>query len=84
MNNYSLPGVLFSSQWMVLEARKLAKLLRQDSEFAVRFTGSTDEYQSTVKALDGLGYDEAAQEVYGCTYAEWKKRHQKKASEEQM
>jgi len=69
---------------MVLEARKLAKNLRQDAEFAVGFTSSTEEYRSTVKALDGLGYDEAAQEVYGCTYPEWKKRHQKKASEEQM
>ena len=34
--------------------------------------------------LDGLGYDEAAEEVYGCAYSQWKERHSKKATEEQM
>ena len=35
-------------------------------------------------ALDSFGYEEAAKEVYGCTYPEWKERHQKKATEEQV
>lgn len=35
-------------------------------------------------ALSTFGYDQAANEVYGVTYPEWKKRHQKKATEEQL
>merc|ERR1719367_1320659 len=31
-----------------------------------------------------IDYDEACAYVYGEPYSEWKKRHQKKASEEQM
>lgn len=31
-----------------------------------------------------MGYDEAAQYVYGMMYPEWKKRHAQKASDEQM
>jgi len=31
-----------------------------------------------------MGYDEAAQYVYGMTYPEWKKRHAQKASDAQM
>ncbi len=37
-----------------------------------------------VNSLDSFGYDEAAQLVYGCTYPEWKKRHMKKATDEQL
>lgn len=39
---------------------------------------------STIDSLDAFGYDEAAQYVYGCTYPDWKKRHQKKVNDEQM
>ena len=55
---------------MVLEARKVAD------------GGAVDD--ATMQALDALGYEEAAQHVYGTTYAEWKKRHQKPATNEQM
>ena len=69
---------------MVIEARKFSKRLRDDANFAIGFSINSEECQGIIKVLDGLGYDEAAQEVYGCTYPEWKKLHQKKASEEQM
>jgi len=36
------------------------------------------------KALNAMGYEEAAQHVYGMTYGQWKKQHQKKATDEQM
>ena len=69
---------------MVLEARKLSKHLRLDKKIATAFVGNEKECQLTIDALDSLGYDEAAKEVYGVTYPEWKKRHQKKATEEQL
>ena len=56
------------AKWMVVEARKLSK----------------DESDENLQALDALGYDEAAQYVYGCDYGDWKKKHAKKASDEQM
>jgi molybdopterin adenylyltransferase len=56
---------------MVLEARRLVD-------------GQQDNDNLPVQALNALGYDEAAQCVYGMTYGEWKKRHQKKATDEQM
>lgn len=43
-----------------------------------------EQQKEIINSLDSYGYDEAAQYVYGCTYQEWKKRHQKKATEEQM
>ena len=55
---------------MVVEARKMAD-------------GSEND-PNVVKALNALGYEEAAQHVYGMTYAQWKARHQKKATNEQM
>ena len=42
------------------------------------------ELDSIQQALDAMGYDEAAQYVYGMHYGDWKKRHAKKASEETM
>ena len=72
---------------MVLEARKLSKQLRTDvTSFATCFTGKNKEknIQLTINALDSFGYDEAAKEVYGITYPDWKKRHQKKATDEQL
>ena len=37
-----------------------------------------------VNILDAYNYDKAARAVYGCEYEDWKKRHQKKATAEQM
>ena len=75
-------------QWMVLEARKLSKRLRTDEDFVAAVSvGDGNGYESAtsvVDALDSLGYDEAAREVYGVTYPEWKKRHQRKATDEQL
>jgi len=50
-------------------------------------TKLTEERSSdnrSIAALDAFGYDEAAEYVYGITYPEWKKRHQKKATDQQM
>ena len=70
---------------MVIEARKLSRDLLADQYSASAFVGGSDGgWISTVDALDSFGYEEAAKEVYGCTYPEWKKRHQKKATEEQV
>ena len=69
---------------MVLEARKLSKQLQADGNFTTAFIGSEDDCKAAIQALDSLGYDEAAKEVYGETYPEWKKRHQKKATDEQL
>jgi hypothetical protein len=59
---------------MVLEARKLVQ--EEDS--------SISDDPSTTQALNALGYDEAAQYVYGMDYKDWKKRYQTKATDEQM
>ena len=59
---------------MVVEARKLV----DDNNDCVKDT------KIPVDALNALGYEEAAQHVYGMTYGEWKTRHQKKATDEQM
>jgi molybdopterin adenylyltransferase len=57
------------AKWMVIEARKISQT---ENEVSIR------------KALNSLGYDEAAQYIYGCDYDVWKKEHSKKATEEQM
>ncbi len=69
---------------MVLEARNLSKQLQADGNFATAFIGGEDDCKASIKELDSFGYDEAAKEVYGETYPEWKKRHQKKATDEQL
>ncbi len=57
------------AKWMVLEARTLAN-------------SSSD---ATVKqALDGFGYEDAAEHVYGLPYKEWKTKYQRKATPEQL
>eukprot|EP00548_Thalassiothrix_antarctica_P013210 CAMPEP_0194174800 /NCGR_PEP_ID=MMETSP0154-20130528/8948_1 /TAXON_ID=1049557 /ORGANISM="Thalassiothrix antarctica, Strain L6-D1" /LENGTH=381 /DNA_ID=CAMNT_0038888373 /DNA_START=27 /DNA_END=1169 /DNA_ORIENTATION=+ len=64
------------AKWMVVEARNSSLL----------FDDSNDNRKNNDEALllDAFGYDEAGQYVYGCEYGEWKKRHAKKASEEQI
>ena len=62
------------SKWLVVEARKLSDDIQKK--------GDADE--NLVQALDAMGYDEAAQYVYGMMYPEWKKRHAQKASDQQM
>jgi molybdopterin adenylyltransferase len=61
---------------MVVEARKLADTI------------SKEDYNSSnepmLQALNSLGYDEAAQYVYGMHYADWKTAHSKKATDDQM
>lgn len=63
------------AKWMVVEARALVDSPKEQDIFL-------DDM--TKKALNALGYEEAAEHVYGTTYGEWKKRHQKKATEAQM
>lgn len=64
---------------MVVEARKLSDELKTTTN-----DNDTQEIQQVCQALDALGYEEAAQYVYGCDYQDWKKAHAKKATEEQM
>ena len=68
---------------MVLEARKLSDALRSGHSPYLSFS-CDEEKVNVVKTLDSFGYDQAAQEVYGCGYPEWKKNHQTKATEEQL
>lgn len=68
---------------MVLEARKLSEILRAGDATHLYFPD--DEYKRhVIQVLDLTGYDETAKEVYGCTYSEWKRRHQTKATDEQL
>ena len=70
---------------MVLEARKLSKQLHEGENSAVStFAGNEEECKTTLDVLDSFGYNEAAILVYGESYSEWKKRHQKSATEEQL
>ena len=43
-----------------------------------------EQQRKAVDSLDSFGYDEAARYVYGCTYPEWKRLHQKETTVEQM
>jgi hypothetical protein len=67
----------------VVEARKLSDSIQ---EKAVGNKNNEDniEHNEIVQSLDAMGYDEAAQYVYGMMYPEWKKRHAQKASDEKM
>ena len=70
---------------MVIEARKLSKQLDEDKSFATNFIGNSDKIcTQTIHDLNAFAYDVAAKEVYGSTISEWKKRHQKKATDDQM
>jgi molybdopterin adenylyltransferase len=64
---------------MVLEARRMVDTAGDDES-----TDSVSDLPDVVQALNAMGYEEAAQHVYGTTVGEWKKRHQKKATSEQM
>jgi molybdopterin adenylyltransferase len=64
---------------LVLEARKLSSTIKGVCQGT--FTG---EEKQLVIDVDAFGYDEAAKYVYGCEYDEWKRAHQKKATNEQM
>ena len=75
------------AKWVVLEARKLADELKKQGQSGAgdgKLILTKEKRQSVIQVLDALGYDEAAEEIYGCAYPEWKKRHAKKATEEQM
>ena len=71
------------AKWLVVEARKLSAELKADANNTTTST-SNDGKANLIQALDALGYDETAEHVYGCAYAAWKKRHAKKATDEQM
>lgn len=60
---------------MVIEARKLA----DDGSLE-----DNEDRDKILKSLNALGYDEAAQYVYGMNYGDWKKAHAKKATDDQM
>jgi len=72
------------AKWLVREARTLAAELRAEARTETKGEAEPTTAASTIQALDALGYDEAAEHVYGCAYPEWKERHAAKASDEQM
>lgn len=59
------------AKWLVISARDMAHYM-------------FDISNEIIPALDRFGYDEAAEQVYGCTYPEWKKRYVDKATNEQL
>jgi molybdopterin adenylyltransferase len=59
-----------------MEARKLADSLEHEKDM--------DDRDKISQSLNALGYDEAAQYVYGMNYGDWKKAHAKKATDDQM
>ena len=65
---------------MVIEARKLAEEIQSQNATSQQY-GDVDQI---LQSLDALGYDEAAQHVYGMNYGDWKKRHMKRATDDQM
>eukprot|EP00934_Nitzschia_sp_Nitz4_P006122 Nitzschia sp. Nitz4//scaffold176_size46146//1688//2859//NITZ4_007186-RA/size46146-snap-gene-0.2-mRNA-1//-1//CDS//3329538997//6112//frame0 len=65
------------AKWLVVEARKLSDAVKAG-------TKTLDDADQVVQSLDALGYDEAAQYVYGMAYGDWKKIHSRKASDETM
>lgn len=65
-----------------MEARKLSDKIK--AENGDGNAKKVDNHENILQALDAMGYDEAAQYVYGMNYGEWKKRHAKKASDVQM
>ncbi|KAL3907616.1 MAG: hypothetical protein SGILL_008798 [Bacillariaceae sp.] len=69
------------AKWLVVEARKVSGDLSQGSD---NNSVTHDDLHKVIQALDAMGYDEAAQYVYGMDYPEWKKRHAAKATNEQM
>ena len=68
-------------QWLVVQARKISDQIGADNVASSYFP---DQQKKAIGSLDSFGYDEAAQYVYGCTYPDWKKLHQKETTAEQM
>ena len=81
ITTYHTNHVSIVMQWLVMEARSLSNEIKSGDDNDI---SSQEEKEWIMQSLDALGYDEAAEEVYGCMYADWKKAHAKKASEEQM
>eukprot|EP00591_Stephanopyxis_turris_P016875 CAMPEP_0195542176 /NCGR_PEP_ID=MMETSP0794_2-20130614/51470_1 /TAXON_ID=515487 /ORGANISM="Stephanopyxis turris, Strain CCMP 815" /LENGTH=401 /DNA_ID=CAMNT_0040676305 /DNA_START=47 /DNA_END=1252 /DNA_ORIENTATION=- len=69
------------AKWLVVEARKISDSIANEEKCA---TSNNEQQKHLKRVLDAFGYDEAAEDVYGCTYPEWKKRYQKKSTEDQM
>lgn len=71
------------AKWMVLEARKLSTQL-EDINVASSMVLKLEDWLPTIQALNAFAYDEAAEIVYGASYAEWKRSHQKKTTDEKL
>jgi Protein of unknown function (DUF1244) len=69
---------------MVLGARQMAAAKTAPSPSAPASLASLSDAADDLRALDSFGYDEAARRVYGTSYAEWKERHQRAATQEQL
>ena len=62
--------IISTLKWLVLAARIFSKEVSINPDLK--------------QALDNFGYDEAAEEIYGCAYTKWKKQYATKATDEQM
>ena len=69
------------AKWLVVEARRISDEIVSSKVATSYFS---EQQRDVVSTLDSFGYDEAAQVVYGCAYPEWKQRHMKKATDEQL
>jgi molybdopterin adenylyltransferase len=69
------------TQWLVIEARKISNQISADNVVSSYFP---DQQKKIIDSLDSFGYDQAAEYVYGCTYPEWKRLHQKETTVEQV
>jgi len=67
------------AKWLVVEARKLATTIREVCQ-----DNFTEDEEDLLMSLDGFGYEEASETVYGCPYVEWKEAHQSPVTEENM
>lgn len=65
------------AKWLVVEARRLSDGLKSQNS-------DDEQVKKTIQALNALGYEEAAEYVYGMTYGDWKKRYAKKATDAVM
>ena len=65
----------------MVEARHISDKITSNEIVTMYFS---EKQHSIVNNLNSFGYDEGAKIVYGCTYSEWKKRYQRKATEAQL
>jgi hypothetical protein len=72
------------AKWLVLEARQLSKTFIDKSPTNNDTPENNNNLTRLGRLLDAFGYEDAAEVVYGCTYAEWKVTYNVEATDEQL